>query len=289
MLFECQCICVPDRCLCLLQSPAHVNAATKLDSNFFSAATGFPVTFSDDYTADSLPLVEVMDMSAGDLVSVGGPSGCAWDGTVSMTQQTQHSTPSFPRSSLEEQFAADLNADSTALRCELATADLSIDSSAQPDQGGVTEQASQTGVDVPSGQSMQSRQTAGSNGSLLGMHSVGQKRYLATLDELAGLLPQSCRVAARVSTKLPPLHHDPVLPPLPEGFVLPPEVHPVVGSFSFTKAKTVTTGSQTAASWSAPAQPTATEVKCDGQVQAAQAGSGKWLHLKQGPPAHKAR
>lgn len=229
-------------------------------------------------------------MSAGDLVSVGGPSGCAWDGTASMTHQTQHSTPSFPRSSLEEQFAADLNADSTALRCELATADLSVDSSAQPDQGGVTEQASQTGVDVHSGQSVQSRQSTGSNGSLLGMHSMGQKRYLATLDELAGLLPQSCRMAARVSTKLPPLNHDPVLPPLPEGFVLPPEVHPVVGSFSFTKAKTVTTGSQTAASWSASAQPTAAELKCAGQLQEeARPGGGKWLHLKQGPPAGKAR
>ena len=258
--------------LCSLQTPAHIDAPTKLDSNFFSATTGFPVTFNEDCSDDSTPMIEVMDMSAGDLVSVGGPSVCPWDGTSSMTQ---HSTPSFPRSSLEERFAADLDADSTAQHERLAA----------------TEQASQTSVEPPSEQSMQSRHATNSNGSLLSMHSVGQKRYLATLDELAGLLlPQSCRVAARVSTKLPPLDHDPMLPPLPEGFVLSPEMHPVVGSYTSTKAKTATTGSQTAPAWSAPsAQVTAGQVKNDSHVQGGREGGGKWLHLRQGPPASKAR
>ncbi len=258
--------------LCSLQTPAHIDAPTKLDSNFFSATTGFPVTFNEDCSDDSTPMIEVMDMSAGDLVSVGGPSVCPWDGTSSMTQ---HSTPGFARSSLEERFAADLDADSTAQHERLAA----------------TEQASQTSVEPPSEQSMQSRHAADSNGSLLSMHSVGQKRYLATLDELAGLLlPQSCRVAARVSTKLPPLDHDPMLPPLPEGFVLPPEMHPVVGSYTSTKAKTATTGSQTAPAWSAPsAQVTAGQVKNDSHVQGGREGGGKWLHLRQGPPASKAR
>lgn len=248
--------------LCPLQTPAHMDAPTKLDSNFFSATTGFAVTFNDDCADDSVPMVEVMDMSAGDLVSVGGPSVCPWDGTSSVTQ---HSTPSFPRSSLEERFAADLDADSTA----------------QHERPAATEQAFQASVEPPSD----------SNGSLLSMRSVGQKRYLATLDELAGLLlPQSCRVAARVSTKLPPLDHDPMLPPLPEGFVLPPEMHPVVGSYTSTKAKTATIGSQTAPAWSAPtAHVTAGQVKSDSHVQGDREGGGKWLHLKQGPSASKAR
>ena len=248
-----------------------MDAPTKLDSNLFSATTSFPVTFDDDCADDSTPMIEVMDMSAGDLVSMGGPSVCPWDGS----SMTQHSTPSFPRSSLEERFAADLDVDSTA----------------QHERSAATEQASQTSVEPPSEQSIQSRHAADSNGSLLSMRSVGQKRYLATLDELAGLLlPQSCRVAARVSTKLPPLDHDPMLPPLPEGFVLPPEMHPVVGSYTSTKAKTATTGSQTAPAWSAGlAQVTAGQVKDDSHVQGDREGSGKWLHLKQAPPASKAR
>ncbi|KAL0055797.1 hypothetical protein WJX82_004467 [Trebouxia sp. C0006] len=151
-------------------TPAHMDAPTKLDSNVFSATTGFPVTFDDDCGDDSTPMIEVLDMSAGDLVSVGGPSVCP------------------------------------------------------------------------------------------------------------------------VSTKLPPLDHDPMLPPLPEGFVLPPEMHPVVGSYTSTKAKTATTGSQTAPAWSAgSAQVTAGQVKDDSHVQGDREGSGKWLHLKQGPPASKAR
>ncbi|KAL0022974.1 hypothetical protein WJX79_000687 [Trebouxia sp. C0005] len=53
-------------------TPAHMDAPTKLDSHFFSASTGFPVTFEDDCTDDSTPMVEVLDMSAG------GEGGGKW-------------------------------------------------------------------------------------------------------------------------------------------------------------------------------------------------------------------
>ena len=227
-------------------------------------------------------------MSSGDLVSVGGPGSCPWDGTDSVTQ---HSTPSFPKSSLEERFAADLNADSTAQHDEAAEL-TSVETSAQHGQMAVSqEQACQT--DTSAEQSMQSRHSATSNGS---MHSTGQKpnRGLTSLDELAGLLlPQSCRVAARVSTKLPPLDHNPTLPPLPEGFILPPEMHPVVGSYWTCKPAMASTGSQTAAA-KAPASaasPRDTAVSTEAGIAASSPGEagGKWVHPKQAPPAHQAR
>ena len=221
-------------------------------------------------------------MSAGDLVSVGGPESCPWDGTNS---PTQHSTPSFPKSSMEERFAADLDADSAVQHEQVA---YRMSSSAQM---APTEQASQTGA-AQAEQSVQSRQR---QGSLLSMHSVGQKRYLATLDELAGLLlPQSCRVAARVSTKLPPLDHDPTLPPLPEGFVLPPEMHPVVGTYRTAKPATSsisqTAAAQEAASHSvkAPSTKAAQSAVVD-DLQQVQQARGKWLHPKLPPPRPRAR
>ena len=212
-------------------------------------------------------------MSAGDLVSVGGPDSCPWDGTSS---PTQHSTPSFPKSSMEERFAADLDGDSAA----------------QHEQMAPIEQASQTDA-APAEQSVQSRQGQGS------MHSVGQKRYLATLDELAGLLlPQSCRVAARVSTKLPPLDHDPMLPPLPEGFVLPPEMHPVVGTYRTAKPATSSIGSQTAAaqgtanaasySKTAPSTNAAKSAVVENLQEERQA-HGKWVHPRLPLPHPRAR
>ena len=230
-----------------------------------------------DFADDSSSHVEVMDMSAGDLVSVGGPDSCPWDGTSSMTQ---HSTPSFPKSSMEERFAADLNADSAA----------------QHAQAPLSEQGSQT-ENAPAEQSVQSRHGLIADSSLLSVRSVGQKRYLATLDELAGLLlPQSCRVAARVSTKLPSLDHNPVLPPLPEGFILPPEMHPVVGSYR--KPATSTTGSQTAAakpianaaSQSDAAVPAGTVKNAEADHMCEEGATrGRWLHPKQAPPAAQAR
>lgn len=225
-------------------------------------------------------------MSSGDLVSVGGPDACPWDGTSS---PTQHSTPSFPKSSMEERFAADLDADSAAQHEDIAC-HMSGTAQMVP-----TEQASQTGA-APAEQSAQSRQR---QGSLLSMHSVGQKRHLATLDELAGLLlPQSCRVAARVSTKLPPLDHDPMLPPLPEGFVLPPEMHPVVGTYRTAKLAASSTGSQTAAaqeaasaasrSMKAPPTTAAQSAVVD-DLQESRQAHGKWLHSKLPPPRPRAR
>lgn len=261
----------PKSSLCM-QTPA-----LKMDSSlgdFFSASTGFPVIFTES-VEDSSASIDIMEMSAGDLVSVGGAGTCPWDGTSSLTQ---HSTPSFPKSAMEEQFAADLVADNRAQR-DHVTVTSDSDRSAATGQVAVSEQASQTGFQAPTEQNMHSRCISNSNGSLLSMHSTGQKRYLATLDELAGLLlPQSCRVAARVSTKLPPLDHDPMLPPLPEGFVLPPEMHPVVGAYTTTRAKTSTTGSQTA--WN---------VSSAAHMSENSGAGGKWLHLKQGPSAPKAR
>ena len=225
-----------------------------------------------------------MDMSAGDLVSVGGPDSCPWDGT---TSPTQHSTPSFPKSSVEERFAADLDADSGAQHEQAA---YPVSSSAQRANMAPPEQAAQSD-NTPAEQSMQSRQ---GQGSLLSVHSVGHKRYLATLDELAGLLlPQNCRVAARVATKLPPLDHDPMLPPLPEGFVLPPEMHPVVGTYRTAKPATSSTGSQTAPAKetanaaspnvSAPSRTSAQAAAVDDSQEEPQA-HGKWLHPKPTPP-----
>ena len=264
-----------------MQKPTNKNL---FSSNVFSGATGFPVTFNadSDFADDSSSHMEVMDMSAGDLVSVGGPDSCPWDGTSSMTQ---HSTPSFPKSSMEERFAADLDADSKAQLHQVA------DSTAA-----LSEQGSQT-ESSPAEQRVQSRRELTTDGSLLSVRSAGQKRYLATLDELAGLLlPQSCRVAARVSTKLPSLDHNPVLPPLPEGFILPPEMHPVVGSYS--KPAMSTTGSQTAAAKpianaasqsdaASPAQ-TAKSAENDHMREEGVRG-GRWLHPKQAPPAAQAR
>lgn len=261
------------------------------ESNIFSGTTGFPVSFSSNFSDESSSNVEVMDMSAGDLVSVGGPDSCPWDGTSSFTQ---HSTPSFPKSSMEERFAADLDADSAAQHEQVA---YRTTSSAQRAQSAPAEQPPQTDA-APAEQSMQSRQV---QGSLLSVHSVGQKRYLATLDELAGLLlPQSCRVAARVSTKLPPLDHDPMLPPLPEGFVLPPEMHPVVGTYRTVKPATSSTGSQTAAaqetanaasrSMKAPPKIAAqSAVVDDMQELYVNKACGRWLHPKLPPPRPTAR
>lgn len=256
-------------------------------NNIFSGTTGFPVSFSSSCLDGSSSSVEVMDMSAGDLVSVGGPDPCPWDGTSS---PTQHSTPSFPKSSMEERFAADLDADSTAQHEQVANRMSSSAQRAQMAQAAPTAQASQTDA----GQSMQNRQ---GQGSLLSVHSAGEKRYLATLDELAGLLlPQSCRVAARVSTKLPPLDHDPMLPPLPEGFVLPPEMHPVVGTYRTAKPATSSTGSQTAAaqgtahaasySKTAPSTNAAKSVEI---LQEERQAHGKWVHPKLPPPHPRAR
>lgn len=260
-----------------------------LGSNTFSGTTGFPVSFSSSFHDDTSSHMEVMDMSAGDLVSVGGPASCPWDGT---TSPTQHSTPSFPKSSMEERFAADLDADSAAQHEQVA---YPISSSAQRAHMAPPEQASQTD-NAPAEQSVQSRQGLD---SLLSVHSMGQKRYLATLDELAGLLlPQNCRVAARVATKLPPLDHDPMLPPLPEGFVLPPEMHPVVGTYRTAKPATSSTGSQTAAAKetanaaaqnvSAPSNSSAQSAAVDDSQEEQQA-RGKWLHPKQTPPRPTAR
>lgn len=263
-------------CYCILQTPALIDESFN-HGNFFSASTGFPVSFGDSLNDSSS--VDIMDMSAGDLVSVGGPTVCPWDGTSSISQ---HSTPSFPKSSMEERFAADLNVDSAAQHEDVAVAAADAGITAQRGQVAVTEQASQTGSPTE-----HSRHALNSNGSLLSMRSVGQKRNLATLNELAGLLlPQSCRVAARVSTKLPPLDHDPMLPPLPEGFILPPEMHPVVGAC--TKAMTATTGSQTAAEWSPADMGAAADMNMHGHVQQEGKRSGKWVHPKQAPPTPKA-
>ena len=257
------------------------------NSNIFSGTTGFPVSFSSSFSDDASSHVEVMDMSAGDLVSIGGPDSCPWDGSSSATQ---HITPSFPKSSLEERFAADLDFDSAAQHGQVADRVSGLVSSAQRAQMALAEQASQT-VAAPVEQSMQSRRGPSSNGSLLSMHSVGQKRHLATLDELAGLLlPQSCRVAARVSTKLPPLDHDPMLPPLPEGFVLPPEMHPVVGTYRTSKPSVSSTGSQTAAAQAAAnAACQSVSAAVVDNLQEGKKAIGKWLHPKQVPPRPKAR
>lgn len=118
--------------------------------------------------------VEVMDMSVGDLVSVGGPDVCPWDGT---------STTSDPGAA-------------------------TFESSAQHGQASMVEQAIQTEA-TSAGHSMHSRQAV-----------------------MQHLLPLNCRVAARV-TKLPPLDHEPQLPPLPANFILPPEMHPVLGKYTF--------------------------------------------------------
>ena len=250
-----------------------------VEGNLFSASDAFPVTFENSASENSSPMIEVMDLSAGDVVSVGGPKSCAWDGSSS---STQHRTPSFPRSSLEARFAAELEDDSTAQHEQLASLNSNEDSAAQRGQVSVTEQAAHTGFELPSEHSVQSRRTAARP---------------ATLDELAGLLlPQSCRVAARVSTKLPPLDHYPTLPPLPEGFILPPEMHPVVGSYTKTRIKTTSTGSQTAAAWSgtsdgaaAGVQNLVEDVSPVSHAQEGSAGAGKWVHPKQTPPAPKAR
>lgn len=230
-------------------------------------------------------------MSAGDLVSMGGPDSCPWDGTSSATQ---HSTPSFPKSSMEERFAADLYSDSTAQQEQVAVQDSSLATSAQRAQVVPIEQASQAAA-APAEHSMQSRRGVNSNG-LLSVHSTGRK---ATLDELAGLLlPQSCRVAARVSTKLPPLDHNPMLPALPEGFILPPEMHPVVGTYSTTKPAMSSTASQTAATQATARRASpSVRAKAEKAVQSAvpsnlqeeERGAGKWVHPKLPPPRTRAR
>ena len=238
-------------------------------------------------------------MSAGDLVSIGGPESCPWDGSSSVTQ---HSTPSFPKSSMEERYAADLYSESTAQQGEVPIQSSTLASSAHRAHVVPTEQASQTASQTaaaPAEQSVQSRRGATSN-CLLNVHSTGRK---ATLDELAGmLLPQSCRVAARVSTKLPPLDHNPMLPPLPEGFILPPEMHPVVGTYRTTKPAMSSTGSQTAAS-QATADTASQSVYANSEnaLQSAvhnvhvnnlheeEREGGKWLHPKVPPPHPKAR
>ena len=257
-----------------------------VENNIFSGTTGFPVKFSSSSSDESN--MEVMDMSAGDLVSIGGTDFCPWDGTSS---PTQHSTPSFPKSSMEERFAADLDADSAAQHAQVA---YHTSNSAQREQMTPAEQVSQTDA-VPAEQSMPSRQ---GHGSLLSVHSVGQKRCLATLDELAALLlPQSCRVAARVSTKLPPLDHDHMLPPLPEGFVLPPEMHPVVGTYRTAKPATSFTGSQTAAAQeTANAASRSMKAPSTNAVQPAVVSDlqmnqtrGQWLHPKLPPARPTAR
>ena len=269
-----------------LQTPTHGSEPSK--STCFSSRP----SLTNLNLLDASSHFEVMDMSAGDLVSVGCPSVCAWDGTSSLPEHNP--IPCFPKSSMEQRFAADLNADSTAQRAQGPAADGTCHSSAE--RLNRAEQGSQTGFEAPREQSRQTRRLSNSNCSLLGMHSLDHSRCLATLDGLAGLLlPQNCRVAARVSTKLPPLDHNPMLPPLPEGFVLPPEMHPVVGTYTSTNPKTATTGSQTAAAWQA-ASPQATTATADaaalaghigsaGRMQGAKEGAARWLHLREGPPA----
>lgn len=231
-------------------------------------------------------------MSAGDLVSLGGPDSCPWDGTSSVTQ---HSTPSFPKSSMEERFAADLRADSTAQQEHVVVQNSSLASAAERAQVVPSEQALLMGA-VPPEQSMQSRRAVNTN-PLLSAHSVGRK---ATLDELAGLLlPQSCRVAARVSTKLPPLDHDPMLPTLPEGFILPPEMHPVVGTYRTAKRATSSTASQTAAAPATAHAASKQSVRATSErarhsaaradLQEEEQAGGKWLHPKLPSPCPRAR
>lgn len=116
---------------------------------------------------------------------------------------------------------------------------------AQREQADTAEQAVQTALPSQSMQSMRS----GASGGLE--------------------LPLNCRVAARVSTKLPPLDHEPQLPPLPENFILPPEMHPVLGKYSYQGHQSTQTS------------PTASSSTGNSPRHAAE---GKWLHCKRTAP-----
>ena len=192
----------------------------------------FPVSFSDDEMEAAT--VKVMDMSVGDLVSVGGPDVCPWDGT---------STTSEPGAAMSE-------------------------IPAQHDQASMVEQAIQTEA-TSARQSVHSRQAA-----------------------MQHLLPLNCRVAARV-TKLPPLDHEPQLPPLPANFILPPEMHPVLGKYTFQGTQATQTSPSTSPNASkgyslAAAVDLLSGSMPSGAVPAvANTGdAGKWLRYKgAAPPA----
>ena len=191
----------------------------------------FPVSFSDDELEAAT--MEVMDMSVGDLVSVGGPDVCPWDGT---------STTSDPGTAT---FA----------------------SSAQHDQASMVEQAIQTEA-TSAGQSMYSRQAA-----------------------MQHLLPLNCRVAARV-TKLPPLDHEPQLPPLPANFILPPEMHPVLGKYTFQGTQATQTSPSTSPdagkgySMAAAVDLLSASVPPGAVPAVANTGdAGKWLRYKGAAPS----
>lgn len=204
--------------------------------------------------------MEVVDMSVGDLVSVGGPDVCPWDGT-------SNTAPVSIRNSFNRISHGEISR-----------------TSAQHDQAAVLEQASQTEA-TAAGHSMHStRSTTAAN-------SNSSKGNQAMMDAAAErLLPLNCRVAARVSTKLPPLDHEAQLPPLPENFILPPEMHPVLGKYTFhgTQAtQTSPTGSPVA---SKGKDVTVAVDMLSGSMAtfevpaAANSCEGKWLHHKRAAP-----
>lgn len=243
----------------------------------------FPVSFDDDKLEEAT--IEVMDMSVGDLVSVGGPDACPWDGLA------QQSMPAL--------LSTDLN---------FGPSNRSMRSSAQHAQAGTAEQAVQTEA-ASAEQSVHSTQRAAAPGSNRSIHSRGSQVEAAS----EHLLPLNCRVAARVSTKLPPLDHEPKLPPLPENFVLPPEMHPVLGKYTWHETHATQT-SPTASDKAAKEQTSAAGMDlltgelpqgtqgrenavpgshaaaAQADREAAQAtgqdsSGGKWLHHKGAPPS----
>ena len=208
--------------------------------------------------------VEVMDMSVGDLISVGGPDVCPWDGS-------SHTEPvsighSFNRPSVVE------------------VAEVSS-TSAQHDHAAVVEQASQTEATAAVHSMHSIRSTTAPNSNC----SKGTQAMVNAAAER--LLPLNCRVAARVSTKLPPLDHEAQLPPLPENFILPPEMHPVLGKYTYhgTQAtQTSPAGSPVADKGKSTA--TAVDLLSSNTASAGVPGAsssceGKWLRCKKAVPA----
>ena len=207
--------------------------------------------------------MEVMDMSVGDLVSVGGPDVCPWDGTSNTAPV-----------SIQNSFNRNANGEAAH---EVSRV------SAQHTQA-VMEQSSQTEATAAGHSVHSTRSTTAAN-------SNSSKGNQAMMDAAAErLLPLNCRVAARVSTKLPPLDHEAQLPPLPENFILPPEMHPVLGKYTFhgtqatqtsptgspvaSKGKDVTTAVDLLSGSMATSEVPAAANSCE----------GKWLHHKRAAP-----